>query len=436
MCSDLAIEVERLGKLYPIYGHPRDRLLQAIWGKRKQLYRPFWALQDVSFQLKRGQTLGVVGRNGSGKSTLLQLICGTLTPTTGKVWVNGRIGALLELGSGFNPEFTGLENVYLNGTLLGLTTSEIDTRLDAILDFAGIGDFIHQPVKTYSSGMAVRLAFSVQAHVQPDLLVVDEALAVGDEMFQKKCYAHLERLKANGTSILLVTHSCPQILQHCDQALLLSGGELKLMGSPKHITTTYQRLNNAPADKWDTLLSQLTDGDGRTETANRATNQIEKIDDQMDPHLIPSSSVSYEALGIRIEAVEVLNKEGEPANLIPMAQPFSLRFDCRATQPLQDLILACNIANLTGTRITGQKHPGPNCAAGDSFSMTFHFNPGLLPGLYFIGGGIWQNERPGDFLHRVVDACALRITADEPVNCFGMCDLSACKPTMQRSPTR
>ena len=232
MSSDLALAVEQLGKLYPIYEHPRDRLLQALWGQRKQLYRPFWALQGVSFQLQRGQTLGIVGRNGSGKSTLLQLICGTLTPTCGQVHVNGRIAALLELGSGFNPEFSGLENIYLNGTLLGLTTSDIDARLDAILSFADIGDFIQQPVKTYSSGMAVRLAFAVQAHVQPDLLVVDEALAVGDEMFQKKCYAHLERLKAEGTAILLVTHSCPQILQHCDQALLLSNGQLRLMGSP------------------------------------------------------------------------------------------------------------------------------------------------------------------------------------------------------------
>ncbi len=446
MCSDLALEVEQLGKLYPIYDHPRDRLLQAIWGQRKQLYRPFWALQDVSFQLKRGQTLGVVGRNGSGKSTLLQLICGTLTPTTGKVWVNGRIGALLELGSGFNPEFSGLENVYLNGTLLGLTTSEIDTRLDAILDFAGIGDFIHQPVKTYSSGMAVRLAFSVQAHVQPDLLVVDEALAVGDEMFQKKCYAHLERLKKEGTAILLVTHNCPQILQHCDQALLLNSGQLKLHGSPKLVTSTYQRLNNAPADEWDTLLSQLTDGDGGANTTRREADECEANeceageceagDLQQDPQLLPSSSVRYEAIGIRIEAVEVLNLEGKQANLIPMGQPFSLRFDYRATKPLEDLRLACNIANQTGMRITGQQHPGPPCTADDSFSMTFHFNRGLLPGLYFVGGGIWQSDRPGHFLHRVVDARALRITADVAVNGFGLCDLSAGTPTIQRSPTR
>ena len=430
MCSDLALEVEQLSKLYPIYDHPRDRLLQAFWGQRKQLFRPFWALQGVSFQLARGQTLGVVGRNGSGKSTLLQLICGTLTPTRGSVLVNGRIAALLELGSGFNPEFSGLENIYLNGTLLGLTQEEIEACLDAILSFADIGDFIDQPVKTYSSGMAVRLAFAVQAHVQPDLLVVDEALAVGDEMFQKKCYAHLEKLKANGTSILLVTHSCPQILQHCDQALLLSGGELKLMGAPKLITSTYQRLNNAPAQEWEALLTQAKEQGGEFNRHRPETRAEEPTEAELDPNLIPSSSVSYEARGIRIETVEVLNQDGAPANLIPVGQGFSLRFSYRAETALMDLQLACNIANQTGIRITGQRHPGPDCGGDEVFRMTFHFNSGLLPGLYFIGGGIWHSDRPGDFLHRVVDACALRITTDTPVKSFGLCDLSAGAPTL------
>ena len=433
MSSDLALAVEQLGKLYPIYEHPRDRLLQALWRQRKQLYKPFWALQGVSFELKRGQTLGIVGRNGSGKSTLLQLICGTLTPTCGKVWVNGRIGALLELGSGFNPEFSGLENVYLNAALLGLTNDEIEDCLDAILEFAGIGDFIHQPVKTYSSGMAVCLAFAVQAHVEPDLLVVDEALAVGDEMFQKKCYAHLERLKANGTSILLVTHSCPQILQHCDQALLLSGGELKLMGAPKLITSTYQRLNNAPAEEWEVLLTHVNDQRAEGISDQPETNKEDLTEAEHDPNLVPSSSMSYEARGIRIETVEVLNQDGTPANLIPVGQGFSLRFSYRAEKSLMDLQLACNIANQTGLRITGQQHPGPNCVGDEVFTMTFHFNSGLLPGLYFIGGGIWHSDRRGDFLHRVVDACALRITTDTPVKSFGLCDLSAGSPTLQPS---
>ncbi|WP_137024834.1 ABC transporter ATP-binding protein [Synechococcus sp. UW179A] len=431
MCSDLALEVEELGKLYPIFENPRDRLLQAIWGKRKRLYQPFWALEDVSFQLKRGQTLGVVGRNGSGKSTLLQLICGTLTPTTGRVWVEGRIGALLELGSGFNPEFTGLENIYLNATLLGLTQSEINSRLDKILEFAEIGDFVNQPVKTYSSGMAVRLAFSVQAHTQPDLLVVDEALAVGDEMFQKKCYSHLKRLKKQGTAILLVTHSCPQILEHCDQALLLNNGQLKLQGSPKLITTTYERLSNSPVDEWNSYLNQSNGSSKDLKKTTCEPDESESCTPQHDPHLVPSSSVSYEAHGLQIQCVEVLSQDGAPANLFRTDQPFSVCFHYRASRPFKDLQMACNIANQTGVRVTGQRHHGPICSGEERFSITFHFKDGLLPGLYFIGGGVWQNERPNHFIHRVVDICAFRITADQPVMSFGLCDLKAGEPTVQ-----
>jgi lipopolysaccharide transport system ATP-binding protein len=431
MSSEPALRVGKLGKCYPIYNHPRDRLLQAFWGQRRQLYQPFWALQDVSFELAPGRTLGVVGRNGSGKSTLLQLICGTLTPTCGSVQARGRIGALLELGSGFNPEFSGLENVFLNGALLGLSRREIENRLDTILAFADIGSFIDQPVKTYSSGMAVRLAFAVQAHVQPDLLVVDEALAVGDEMFQKKCYAHLERLKQEGTAILLVTHSCPQILQHCDDALLLHGGRLRLMGAPKLVTGTYQRLCNAPADQWEALLHKLaSEGDSDCAASDQS---LPTSQEQQDPHLIPSSSLSYEARGIRIERVEVLNGEGEPANLFGMEQPFSVRFHVLAEQALQKLELACNIANHTGVRITGQHHPGPDCQSGERFSLTFHFRGGLLPGLYFVGGGIWHRDTPQQFLHRVVDSCALRISSDTPVHSFGLCDLQAAPPSLERA---
>jgi len=432
MSSDLALRVEQLSKCYPIYNHPRDRLLQAFWGQRRQLHQPFWALRDVSFELQRGRTLGVVGRNGSGKSTLLQLICGTLTPTSGSVQARGRIGALLELGSGFNPEFSGLENVFLNGALLGLSRREIEDRLNTILAFADIGSFIDQPVKTYSSGMAVRLAFAVQAHVQPDLLVVDEALAVGDEMFQKKCYAHLERLKQEGTAILLVTHSCPQILQHCDDALLLHGGRLKLMGAPKLVTGTYQRLCNAQPDQWDALLNELTIADQNEPEADNDPAQS-TTEAQLDPHLVPSSSLSYEAHGIQIHAVEVLNGNGYPANLLSMEQPFSMRFHYVAEQTLDDLELSCNISNHTGVRITGQHHPGPNCKAGESFNLIFHFQGGLLPGLYFVGGGIWQRSQSDHFLHRVVDICALRIMSETPVRSFGLCHLQAKPPSLERS---
>lgn len=242
MSSEIAIKVEHLSKCYHIYDRPRDRLLQMLARGRRQYFREFWALKDVSFEIKKGETVGIIGRNGSGKSTLLQMICGTLNPTSGSIWTHGRIAALLELGSGFNPEFTGRENVYLNAAVLGLSKDEIDAHFDDIAAFADIGEFIEQPVKSYSSGMMVRLAFAVQAQVSPNILIVDEALAVGDAKFQAKCFERLRQLKENGTSILLVTHSSEQIVTHCSSALLLNSGSVLEIGEPRHVVNRYSEL--------------------------------------------------------------------------------------------------------------------------------------------------------------------------------------------------
>jgi len=239
MSSDLAIKVENLSKCYQIYDKPRDRLLQMLRRGHRQYYREFWALKDISFEIRRGETVGIIGRNGSGKSTLLQMICGTLNPTGGTIQTQGRITALLELGSGFNTEFTGRENIYMNGAVLGLSKEEMDACYDNIVAFADIGDFIGQPVKTYSSGMVVRLAFAVQAMVGPDILVVDEALAVGDAKFQAKCFDRLKQLKERGTSILLVTHSAEQIVTHCSQAILLNDGIMVEKGEPRRVVNRY-----------------------------------------------------------------------------------------------------------------------------------------------------------------------------------------------------
>ncbi|MBI2311656.1 MAG: ABC transporter ATP-binding protein [Betaproteobacteria bacterium] len=239
MSSEPAIRVSNLSKCYQIYDRPQDRLKQSLWRGRKQFYREFRALHDVSFEVMRGQTVGIVGRNGSGKSTLLQLIAGTLTPTSGSVAVGGRIAALLELGSGFNPDFTGRENVYMNGAILGLGRAEIDRRFDDITAFADIGEFIDQPVKTYSSGMMVRLAFSVSVNVEPDILIVDEALAVGDAAFQFKCLERLERLTASGTTLLFASHSMDMIKNFCDHAIYLRQGVKKASGSPEEIGELY-----------------------------------------------------------------------------------------------------------------------------------------------------------------------------------------------------
>ena len=250
MSSEIAIKVENLSKCYQIYEQPRDRLKQFVLPRLqglagippKQYFREFWALKDVSFEVKKGETVGIIGRNGSGKSTLLQMICGTLNPTNGSIQTHGRIAALLELGSGFNPEFTGRENVYMNAALLGLSTAEIDAVFDDIAAFADIGDFMAHPVKTYSSGMMVRLAFAVQAQVSPDILIVDEALAVGDAKFQAKCFDRLKQLKENGTSILLVTHSSEQIVAHCSRALLLDAGSNLETGQPRAVVNRYMDL--------------------------------------------------------------------------------------------------------------------------------------------------------------------------------------------------
>lgn len=239
MSSEVTIRVENLSKCYHIYNKPQDRLLQMLFRGRRQYFREFWALRDVSFEVKKGETVGIIGRNGSGKSTLLQMICGTLNPTTGNIMVKGRIAALLELGAGFNPEFTGRENVYLNGAILGLSPEEINERYDKIVAFAEIGEFINQPVKVYSSGMFVRLAFAIQANIEPEILVVDEALAVGDVYFVHKCMHRFHQLREAGTTILFVSHDATAIKTICNHAIWLDEGKLAGKGKASLVVDQY-----------------------------------------------------------------------------------------------------------------------------------------------------------------------------------------------------
>ena len=232
MSSEVALTVKGLAKRYYIYDKPHRRLLQMLLARTgRRFYREFVALQDISFTVPKGKVVGILGKNGAGKSTLLQIICGTLTPSDGTVEVRGRVAALLELGSGFNPEFTGIENIYLNGQILGLSRKEVDAKLADILAFADIGDFVHQPVKTYSSGMFARLAFSVAVNVEPDLLIVDEALSVGDAWFQHKSMARMRQLMESGCSVLFVSHSIDAVRALCDEAIWLEQGRVKMHGN-------------------------------------------------------------------------------------------------------------------------------------------------------------------------------------------------------------
>jgi lipopolysaccharide transport system ATP-binding protein len=269
--DETVIECKGLGKCFQIYDNPKARIKQAIWRGRRQYFREYWALRHVEFEVRRGESLGIIGRNGSGKSTLLQLICGTLTPTEGSITTNGRIAALLELGSGFNPEFTGLENIYLNASMLGISKENTDARLEDILAFADIGNFVHQPVKTYSSGMAVRLAFAVIAHVDADILVVDEALAVGDSVFVQRCMRFIRRMKEE-RCLLFVSHDSASVTSLCNKALWLLDGKPQRIGSCKEVTLDYFRYCRAASYSEEVQLESLNNQSSHNANNSQSAN--------------------------------------------------------------------------------------------------------------------------------------------------------------------
>lgn len=450
--NNIAIKVENLSKCYNIYNQPQDRLkqsvmprLQRLMGRQpKRYFHEFWALHDVSFEVNKGETIGVIGRNGSGKSTLLQLICGTLTPTRGTVMTQGRIAALLELGSGFNPEFSGRENVYLNGAILGLSKEETDLRFDDIAGFADIGEFIDQPVKMYSSGMIVRLAFAVQAMVDPDILIVDEALAVGDEKFQRKCFARLEELKSKGTSILFVSHSGIQIVELCDKALLLEHGARLMYDQPIRATRAYQKLIYAPAAEQQQLVLdyQAADRAGQDAILSGAselsTALTEDSFDPFDAGLIPETTEIYPIQGAEICSFRILDKDGQHVNVLRMGHDYQFKVSGRFLSTVEKVYFAIHIRSISGTVITGQHYPEEGnfverVQAGENFHISYGFKMILLPGTYFVGGGVWSFNEP-NCLHRVLDALMFRIVPDKRSMSLGYVDASSKEPILEITP--
>ena len=257
-----AVEVKNVTKIYRLYDKPIDRLKESLSVSHKEYHKDFYALSDLSFTVEKGQTVGIIGTNGSGKSTILKIITGVLTPTTGEVTVRGKISALLELGAGFNQDYTGIENIYMNGTMMGYTKKEMDAKLPEILDFAEIGDFVYQPVKTYSSGMFVRLAFALAINVEPEILIVDEALSVGDVFFQSKCYRRMEEIRKNGTTIIMVTHDMGSIIKYCDKVVLLNKGEFIAQGSAGKMVDLYKKILAGQMDALRAELEVMNDFSG------------------------------------------------------------------------------------------------------------------------------------------------------------------------------
>jgi lipopolysaccharide transport system ATP-binding protein len=446
--NEITIEVKNLGKSYNIYKRPQDRLKQSLMPRLQQIlgrpanryFREFWALRDVSFEVRKGETVGIIGRNGSGKSTLLQIICGTLSPTLGTVMTHGRIAALLELGSGFNPEFSGRENVYLNGAILGLSKAEIDSRFNDIADFADIGDFIEQPVKIYSSGMVVRLAFAVQAMVDPDILIVDEALAVGDEKFRRKCFARLEELRSNGTSILFVSHSGPQVTELCQRALLLEQGERLLFNQPLKVVRAYQKLIFAPLEERKRLIQEYKTLDKSGEKqlppepiALKTSGHREAA--SFDSGLSPTTTEIYPIQGAEILSFKIFDSDRGVVNILTLGETYQFEVSGRFLEDRENIYFGIHIRTISGTVVTGQRHPEigtfvDRVRAGDHFRITYEFTMNLLPGTYFVGGGVWSNDEP-TCMHRVMDALMFRVSPDQGLVSYGYVDLAPAKPVLE-----
>lgn len=393
MSSEIAISVRGLSKRYQMFGRPEHRLKQMLVPRLQRLigrsastyYQEFNALREVSFDIGRGETVGIVGRNGSGKSTLLQLICGTLRPTAGAVRVAGRVAALLELGAGFDQEFTGRENVYLNAAMHGLSRAEVDARFDDIAAFADIGPFIDQPVKTYSSGMYVRLAFAAAIHVDPDVLVVDEALSVGDEAFQRKCLARIELMRSRGTTILFVSHSAQTVVQLCDRALWIDKGELRMDASPKDVVDAYQK---------------------SLEEARVVARP--PIADEAPADLVMSEAViDYPSRGGRIVSARITDQAGARVRSLEHAGRYRFSYRLRLDQDVSGLRCGMLIKTTTGVEVAGAvvMPTGPGMASAGHVEVEFQFTCLMYPGRYFINcGAMAGSDGEEHYVHRLVDA--------------------------------
>jgi lipopolysaccharide transport system ATP-binding protein len=429
MCSDaVVVRATQLGKRYDIYERPYHRFVELFGGRSRS--RAFWAVRNVNLEVMRGETVGIVGRNGSGKSTLLQMVCGTLTPDEGTVTVDGRVAALLELGAGFNPEFTGLENIQLNAALMGLSRTELSEHLDGILGFADIGDFVRQPVRTYSSGMYVRLAFAIAIAVDPDVLVVDEALAVGDEAFQRKCFARIEAMKERGAAILFVSHSAGAVLQLCDRAVLMEHGTGLAQGSPKRIVGNYHRLLYAPEERRDEIIRAIASGDDLSERASSnadanggggamsAIVEDGAVEERYDASMQPESTIEYTPRGARISNPKILTGGGRHVNVLAAGREYLYRYLVDFQEDAYQVRFGMMIRSVSGVELAGlaSHAEGESIAmvpAGARASVTFRFRTNFLPGVFFMNcgceGATVGGGAEGLFLHRILDAVMFRI---------------------------
>jgi lipopolysaccharide transport system ATP-binding protein len=425
---EVAVRLRGISKVYPLLSKPSDRLKQFLVMGRKQYFDTVQALHDVDLEVYRGETVGIVGRNGSGKSTVLQIAAGLLRANAGTVETNGRVAALLELGAGFNPDFTGIENIRLNAAILGLTAEETEERMERVIEFSGLGRDVERPVSTYSSGMFVRLAFSVAISVDPDVLIVDEALAVGDEGFQRKCLARIDEMKNQGVAILFVSHAMSMINQLCDRAVLFDRGEVILDGSPRVVGSAYYKICNATKDEYERARAEIL-GMAADAAPQVATHSSE---------LVSQSRVEYESQGARISDPRIETTDGERVNILARKRHYVLRYEVTFTDDAEQVRFATLFKTLQGVELGGRathrsNDPMPDFEAGETVSVAFEFTCDFLSGTFFVNmgvNGLVDGERRS--LHRILDGVMFQVVSDSDDSLTGLIELDIV-PSVERA---
>ena len=418
--SGTAIKITNLTKIYKLYARNRDRLKDSLGLSKKANYKEHYALKNVDMEVKTGESVGIIGVNGSGKSTILKIITGVLNATSGDVQINGRISALLELGAGFNMEYTGLENVYLNGTMMGFTRKEIDERLQAILDFADIGDFVHQPVKTYSSGMFVRLAFAVAINIDPEILIVDEALSVGDVFFQAKCYHKFEEFKKMGKTILFVSHDLTSIAKYCDRVILLNKGVKLAEGNPKDMVNMYKKLLVHQLDE-----ETLEDVSGKSAIGEKSEDgKAWKNNFEINPTI-----TDYGEKQAEIVDFAIVDQYGSYSSIIEKGSVYQVKAKIHFHETVKNPIFTITIKNKQGTDITGtntmfERIETGTVNAGEERIVTYEQKMNLQGGDYLLSLGC--TGYVGDnfvVYHRLYDLVSFNVLSDK--NTVGFFDMDS-----------
>lgn len=426
-----AITVKDVTKIYKLYDKPIDRLKEALNPFHKEYHKKFYALNNLSFEVKKGETVGIIGTNGSGKSTILKIITGVLTPTTGEVEVNGVISALLELGAGFNMDYTGIENIYMNGTMMGFSKKEMDAKLQEILDFADIGDFVYQPVKTYSSGMFVRLAFALAINVEPEILIVDEALSVGDVFFQSKCYRRMEEIRQKGTTILMVTHDMGSIIKYCDKVVLLNKGNFVAEGAPGHMVDLYKKILAGQMEGLEAAKDVDSDfsGENAEKEQKEKTYQLPHGKLMKDSLTINSNRTEYGDGRAKIYDLGLFDQRGNLTNLLLKGEEFTIKEKIRFAAPIQSPIFTYTIKDKKGTDLTGTNtmFEGTDIKpvkAGDEYEVSFTQKMTLQGGEYLLSmscTGFEQGEHT--VYHRLYDVANITVISNK--NTVGVYDMES-----------